>query len=294
MPGTDAAVSANPPIVTEKLAAFDRLLPEFETSFRYVQDMHGQKRFQTLTVGDVVRYLHALWVCECKDLLLSVPHSVNRYDGRRALQLLAAWQDGATAEVVAFLQARLDLLPYADITRQWQDAVEAGDERRAARLHHGRLILLSRDINLTTALDAIFRLLLPDLLQQLRTASEQQGHTPEQIDRQLTGMETAAYAYLPHPALARRSMLAMNALGVRVTDTRVDQPGNRTWKVADSDMPALPYAQTVITGAIEQLPSPHGSYGYFPDADAVRAILTGSVALVAPILASEQQPSVES
>src|SRR5262249_11238355 len=156
--------------------------------FYFVQDMHGQKRLHEVTLAEVVRYLHALWVCECKDLLLSVPHSIHRYEGHRALQLLAAWQNGATADVVAFLQARLDLLPYADITRQWQDAVQDGNEQRASTLHHGRLILLSRDINLTAALDAIFTPQLADLLRQVRAASERLGHTPEQINQQLAAM----------------------------------------------------------------------------------------------------------
>jgi hypothetical protein len=292
MPSSDAVVSIVSPIVIEKLTAFDRLLPEFETSFHYVQDMHGQKRFHELTVGDVVLYLHALWVCECKDLLLSVPHSIDRYDGRHAVQVLAAWQDGATAEVVAFLQARLDLLPYAAITRQWQAAVQMGDERRASRLHRGRLSLLSRDINLTSALDAIFTPQLADLLQQVRTACARLDHTPEQINRQLAEMATVAYAYLPHPALARRNMLVMNALGVRITDTVADQPGRRTWKVEHADKPALPYAQTLIAGEVEQLPSPHGSYGYFPKEDAVKAVADASAASHVPTVGDEQQPSL--
>jgi hypothetical protein len=287
MAGNDAGVPTNPPIVTEKLAAFERLLPEFESSFPYVQDMHGQKRFQELTVADVARYLHALWVCECKDLLLSVPHTIHRFQGRRALELLSLWQDGTTDEVVAFLQAKLDLMPFADITRQWQAAVREGDEQRIGRLHHGRLVLLNRGINLNTALDASFSLSLPDLLQQVRAASAPLGHTPEQVARQLAEMETQAYAYYRHPALARRNMLVMNALGVRVTANADDQPGKRTWIVAQPTMPAGPYAQVLISGAIELLPAPHGTYTYFPSVDAAEA------AMIVQEVPAEPTPQIE-
>src|SRR6185312_6517222 len=115
MAGKDTMVTEMPPIVAAKMAAFDLLLPEFEASFPYVVDMQGQRRFERLEVAGVVRYLHALWVCERKDLLLSVPHTIRRYEGSRALQLLAAWQQGEVAEVVAFLQARLDALPFSEI-----------------------------------------------------------------------------------------------------------------------------------------------------------------------------------
>ena len=52
-------------IVNQKLEAFERLLTEFEMSFQYVQDMHGQQRFPLHSVADSVHYLHALWICEC-------------------------------------------------------------------------------------------------------------------------------------------------------------------------------------------------------------------------------------
>jgi hypothetical protein len=281
MPGKRSEDSTNPPLVAAKLAALDSLAPEFEASFPYVQEIHGHRRFQQLRVADVVRYLHALWVCECKDLLLSVPHTIGRYEGHRALELLAIWQQGETAEVVAFLQARLDTLPFEEITRQWQIAVRDADERRADRLAHGRLVLLNRGFNLNAALDAIFAPQLVDPKEQLRTASAGLGHTSEQISQQLAEMETDAYSYLPHPALARRNMLVMNALGVRVTDNAADRPDNRMWKVVDATLPALPYAQTLIAGEVEQLPTPRGSYGYFPDEDLVRTVLN---TLAAPTL----------
>ncbi len=277
MPGKDTVDSTTPPIVTEKLAAFERLLPEFETSFHFVQEMHGQKRFQQLAVADIARYLHALWVCECKDRLLSVPRTVHRYEGQHALELLEGWQQGEVAQVVAFLQARLDLMPFADITAQWQAAVQAGDEPRATRLQHGRLNLLNRGFNLHAALDAIFALSLPELLEQARAAGEQLGHAPARIGQQIAEMATAPYLYYPHPDLARRNMLVMNALGVRVTDNRADQPGNRTWKVEDTSLPATPYAQTLIAGALELLPAPHGTYAYFPETDAAEVVLNRPV-----------------
>ncbi len=59
-------------LAEQKLAAFERLQPEFEASFRFVQEVHGQRRFATFPVAEMVHYLHALWICECKDRLLSV------------------------------------------------------------------------------------------------------------------------------------------------------------------------------------------------------------------------------
>ena len=272
MPGKDTVLNAIPPIVAEKLAAFDQLLPEFQASFPYVADVHGERRFERMQVAEVVRYLHALWVCDCKDMLLSVPRTARRYEGRRALQLLANWQQGEVADVVAFLQDKLDGLPFAEITRQWLAALRDGDNQRAERLSHGRRILLNRGFNLHAALDAIFTPPLSDLLEQAAVASAALDHTPEQIARQLDAMESEAYAYYPHPDLVRRNMLVMNALGVQVTGDAADHPGNRTWKVEDTSLPAAPYAQTMIAGAVEMLPSPHGTYAYFPQQDAVEVV----------------------
>lgn len=55
-----------PPLMREKIAAFDRLLQTF-ASFTYVEQMHGERRFPRVPVSATVRYLHALWVCNCKD-----------------------------------------------------------------------------------------------------------------------------------------------------------------------------------------------------------------------------------
>ncbi len=106
-----------PELIKQKLAAFERLHGEFEASFRFVQDVHGQQRFTLFPVANSVRYLHALWVCECKDRLLSIYKNIKRYEGSYCLELLRRWQEGDTAGVVDFLNRKLDMLPFADITR---------------------------------------------------------------------------------------------------------------------------------------------------------------------------------
>src|SRR5712672_3373761 len=90
-------------LVKQKLQAFEQLQAEFETYFPFVQDVHGLKRFSAFPVADSVRYLHALWVCECKDRLLSIYKNISRYEGRECLEHLRNWQAGDTASVVAFL-----------------------------------------------------------------------------------------------------------------------------------------------------------------------------------------------
>jgi hypothetical protein len=47
-------------LAEQKLAAFERLQPEFEASFRFIQEVHGQRRFATFPVAEMVHYLHAL------------------------------------------------------------------------------------------------------------------------------------------------------------------------------------------------------------------------------------------
>jgi hypothetical protein len=37
----------------QKLAAFERLQPEFEASFRFIQEVHGQRRFATFPVAEI-------------------------------------------------------------------------------------------------------------------------------------------------------------------------------------------------------------------------------------------------
>jgi hypothetical protein len=40
--------SAGEALAQQKLLAFEQLQPEFEASFRFVQHMHGQRRFAPL------------------------------------------------------------------------------------------------------------------------------------------------------------------------------------------------------------------------------------------------------
>ena len=75
-------------LAEQKLAAFEQLQPEFEASFRFVQEVHGQRRFVAFPVAETVHYLHALWICERKDRLLSVYKNIVRYEGQHCLDLL--------------------------------------------------------------------------------------------------------------------------------------------------------------------------------------------------------------
>src|SRR5437016_9560777 len=109
-------------LARQKLAAFAHLEPEFASSFLFVQDIHGQRRFPAIPVDLTVRYLHALWVCELKDRLLCVPKTIQRYEGAKVLGLMRQWQAGASAGAVRFLQAKLDSLPFADLTQQYEAA----------------------------------------------------------------------------------------------------------------------------------------------------------------------------
>ncbi len=241
------AETALPTLIAEKLAAFERLRPEFEACFQYVEDVQGQRRFSTFPVDASVRYLHALWVCECKDRLLSVPKTIERYEGRRCLELLERWQAGETAEVVAFLQRKLDTLPFVDVTRQIETLRrETTDSSLVERLKRGRLVLLNRGMNLLQALDPLFTLPEQRLLEEVRMACARYGHQPEQIRQQLAELETARYALVPHPALVRRNIRVMDWLGIQITSNVSDQPGQRSWRVAEPTMPEGPYAQQVI------------------------------------------------
>ena len=81
-----------PNIVQQKLAAFEQLESEFEQCFQFLEEVHGQKRFSVFPVEYTVRYLHALWVGECKTCLLSVSRTVKVYEGRRSLELLQCFE----------------------------------------------------------------------------------------------------------------------------------------------------------------------------------------------------------
>lgn len=239
-------------LVKQKLEAFEQLQPEFEVSFPFVQDVHGLKRFSAFPVADSVRYLHALWVCECKDRLLSIYKNIPRYEGRECLELLQGWHEGNTADVVAFLNRKLDMLPFADLTRHIHEAQQqGGEDGLAQRLIHGRHILLNRGMNLMQALDAIFTLPEDELVRQVQAACAQYGHRPEQIEQQLVDMESPHYTYVPHQTLAQRNMIVMNKMGVNVTSKPADRPGERSWRVLEPTVPQGPYAQHVIEGYLE-------------------------------------------
>jgi hypothetical protein len=237
-----------PCIIADKQIAFERLSRDFQASFAYVQNVQGQRWFPSFSVESTVHYLHALWICECKDLLLSVPRTTSRYDGRRALELLRSWQEGETADVVAFLEYKLILASFADITNRMQAAVRSGDRMWLRRLAHGRLVLLNRAWNRERALGDIFALAPEMLSQQVSAACAHYGHTVQQIEAQLTCLQTPLYASVRHPALAKQNMVLMNALGVRVANNSADRPGLRTARVQAPTLPHQPYAEQVVGG----------------------------------------------
>jgi hypothetical protein len=276
---TITTTPAIPALVQQKLEAFERLQPEFEACFQFVQDVHGQQRFASFPVAFTVRYLHSLWICEHKSRLLSVFQTIKEYEGKTCLELLRHWQgDENTADVVAFLQRKLDMLPFADLTRQVQAARYARtDDGLASRLMHGRAVLLNRGVNLMMALDALFALPQEELLQQVRTACEQYGHTPDQIARQLQEEDSPLYSYVPHQMLAQRNMRVMNALGVNVLRKPADLPGQRTWRVVPSTEPLSPFAEQVVSGYIELTAPLHNNLKVDPFIDRPEQSHSGTV-----------------
>ncbi|HEX8036626.1 MAG TPA: hypothetical protein VF510_22400 [Ktedonobacterales bacterium] len=241
-----------PELTRQKLIAFEGIESEFIESFQYKEAVHGQQRFEKLSIADSVRYLHALWVCERKDALLSVPYSKARYEGRRCLELLREWQksDSSSVKVVAFLHRKLDMLEFAELTRQVDEAQQTGKRDVAERLIHGRMILLNRNFNLLQMLDAIFSTGPDEMSEHVLLACHHYGHGPEQIEQQLAEMQSRLYSWAPHPALARRNMEVMNHLGVSVTENAADRPGSRTDRVAPPTLPQPAYAEQTIVGEI--------------------------------------------
>ncbi len=236
-----------PELIKQKLEAFERIQDEFEASFRFVQYVHGQQRFASFPVADTMRYLHSLWVCECKDRLLSIYKNIRRYDGRYCLELLRGWQEGDTADVVDFLNRKLDMMPFGDLTGQIYEARHLHkNDGLARRLEHGRLVLLNRGMNLMQALDAIFALPEDEVLMEVQVACAQYGHHPGQIERQLAEMETPLYDYVPHQVLAQRNMAVMNQIGISAMSTPADQPGQRTWRVLAPTVSPGPFAEHVV------------------------------------------------
>lgn len=245
-----------PDVVQQKLAAFDALEPEFAACFAFVEAVHGQRRFARLSVADAVRYLHACYICECKDRLLSVPQTIRRYRGDEALERLGRWQAGDTTSVVTFLEERLDGHPFAQITAEMTTAQRQPDQAAmAARLAHGRLVLLTRAMNLTRLLDAIFTPADANLVRQVREAAARLDHTPEQIVSALAAFASPLYAYMAHHALAQRNMRVMNTVGVGALTRPADLPGDRTWRVLPPAESLPPYADIPIP-AYTELTSP--------------------------------------
>lgn len=231
-----------------KLEAFAEIEADFVASFTFVQEVHGQRRFEAFPVALSVRYLHALYICERKDRLLSVSAIGERYQGMRCLELLRDWQGGRAAEVVAFIHQQLDDQPFAEVTRQIEHATRIGDMARARRLTSGRAVLLNRNFTLSHALDALFTLSPEQLRAEARAASKRYGHTPRAIERQLDDLRSELYSYAPSPELARRNMLVMNRLAPRIMDAHGDHPGERTDHVMPPISPEPSYAEGRIPG----------------------------------------------
>ncbi|GAC1646245.1 MAG: hypothetical protein NVS4B12_13050 [Ktedonobacteraceae bacterium] len=247
-------------LLEQKLAAFEAMQEEFEASFRFVQDVHGQKRFETFVVADAVRYFHARWICERKGRLLSVAKTSKEYEGSLCLELLRKWQEGDTASVVEFLSRRLDMLPIADITRQIHDAYqEHRDDGLLERLIHGRLIMLNRGLNLIHLLDVLFVLSEEDLIKAVQDACLKYGHTPQQIQQQLQEIGSSLYAYVPHQSLAQRNMLVMNEAGLEALDKPDDLPERRSRRVVPPTELERPFAEHVVEGYQELITPTHNN-----------------------------------
>ncbi len=248
-------------LIEQKLAAFDAMQPEFAASFRFMQEMHGQRRFELFKVADAVYYLHARWVNDCKGRLLSVAKTSKEYEGRLCLELLQKWQEGDTASVVAFLSRKLDMSPLVDITRQLREEYQQQqDDGVLERLVHGRLTMLNRGINLLLLLDALFAFSEEELLQAVRIACVEHGHMSEQITQQLQEMDSPLYSYVPHQLLAQRNMLVMNVVGIEVLAKPADLPGNRSWRVTQPvETIDAPYAEHVVEGYQELVSPTHNN-----------------------------------
>jgi hypothetical protein len=237
-------------LTARKLAEFARIEEEFLANFIFVQDVHGQRRFTSFSLEQVVRYLRALYICELKDRLLSVYTNIERYEGERCLRLLRGWQEGQTAAVVAFIHRKLDNLPFGEVSRQIEQSANSGDAQTASRLSEGRVVLLNRNYNLSHALDAIITPEPEQVRAEVIALCARLGHTPADIDRQIADLRSDVYSFAPSAPLARRNMLVMNSLGVRIGNTRGPRPGDHTDRVVRPIIPAPPYAEEVIHGAM--------------------------------------------
>lgn len=264
-----------PPIVRAKLEAFATVEAEFERCFVYVEAVQGQARFQSFPVDAIVRYLHALWICEVKDCLLDVPRTIARYEGAQALRVLDAWQRGTVADAIEFLQFKLDALPFGQITRQMEAQAAQGASDALARLEHGRRVMLNRGVTLMQALDALFTLPPEDGVLLAREAATAFGYTPEVIASELDKLGSPLFRQVRHPVLARRNMLVMNRLGEQLTSAPWNRPGHRTDRVQAPTMPRGPYAQETIRGERELTPPPYSTERFFPAMSAQEVWLNG-------------------
>jgi hypothetical protein len=239
-----------------KLTEFARIEDEFIASFIFVQEVHGQRRFDSFSLEHIVRNLHALYICELKDRLLSVMNTVDRFEGERCLRLLRDWQEGATAEVITFIHRKLDNLPFGEVSRQIERSARSGDAQTASRLAAGRVVLLNRNFNLSHALHAIITPEPEQLRAEVVALCAQLDHTPTALDQQIASLRTDLYAYAPSPALARRNMLLMNRLGVQVADAAGVRPPLAPAEegvdraITPVAQPAPPYAQEIIPGVM--------------------------------------------
>lgn len=237
-------------LVAQKLKAFEEIQVEFETSFLFIVNVHGKQRFSELTVSDVVRYLHALWMTNKRTSLLSVSKSIKTYEGIQCLDLLQHWQqEGDTAQVVDFLYHKLDGISCVEITRQIHEAEALHlTEVQVNRLQHGRQVLLNRSMNLMVMLDALFALSDEDLAKSVHEACVLYGHVPGQIEQQRAAMQSPLYAYVPHQLLAERNMRVMNTLGQAIVADPEDEPPQRSILIQEPQVEASVWAETIIPG----------------------------------------------
>lgn len=244
----DTSTVARNALTQAKLDAFAQIEEDVIASFSFVQDVHGQRRFDTFPLAQTVRYLRALYICECKDLLLSIPVSASRYEGMRCLELLRDWQRGVSAGVVAFIHRKLDDQPYGELTARIEEALHTGDAALVQRLTSGRAVLLNRNITQSHALDAIFALDPTRTGAAISALCAEVGLTPTDIERRLADAHTPLYSFAPNGALAHRNMLLMNHLGQRIMSAAGDHPGERTERVLPPTSPAPSYAEEAIAG----------------------------------------------
>ncbi len=245
-------------VVRQKLEAFEAIERDFRESFRLVAAFHGERRFERVPVGASVRYLRALWICDCKDRLLDAARSIRRYEGRRCLELLLAWQHGQSAGVVIFLSEKLGDAPVAELTRQITLAESSGDAALTGRLSHGRRIALNRSFNLALALEAILSVSAEELLAVVTDVCGELDLRPERIAEALMAFDSPIFRHVRHPLLARRNMLLMNALGEAVANDG-GQLRVRTSRVLPAESPNPARSETPVVPVVTMVSMAHNN-----------------------------------